>query len=94
MTTFRPTRAPRGRLVRLGVVLDTRNPPHRVQEVARMCDGAGIDALWVGDHPESRDGVPRLDAWTTLTLVAPGVTQARVGAQLSIAGHPPDTLGS
>jgi alkanesulfonate monooxygenase SsuD/methylene tetrahydromethanopterin reductase-like flavin-dependent oxidoreductase (luciferase family) len=76
------------------VVLDTRNPPHRVQEVARMCDGAGIDALWVGDHPESRDGVQRLDAWTTLTLVASGVTQARVGAQLSIAGHPPDTLGS
>src|SRR5262245_32352087 len=32
VTTFRPTRAPNGRLARVGVVLDPRNPPHRVRE--------------------------------------------------------------
>jgi alkanesulfonate monooxygenase SsuD/methylene tetrahydromethanopterin reductase-like flavin-dependent oxidoreductase (luciferase family) len=48
----RPTVAPPGRLVRLGVVLDTRNPIERLREVARMCDRAGIGALWVEDLPD------------------------------------------
>jgi alkanesulfonate monooxygenase SsuD/methylene tetrahydromethanopterin reductase-like flavin-dependent oxidoreductase (luciferase family) len=91
---FRPTRAPRGRLVRLGVVLDTRNPPHRVQEIARMCDGAGIDALWVRDRLGAPDGVPRLEAWTTLALVAPRVARARVGALLAVDRHAAATLAA
>jgi len=94
VTTFRPTRAPRGRLVRLGVVLDTRNPPHRVQEIARMCDGAGIDALWARDRLGAPDGVRRFDALTTLTLVAPQVARARVGAQLAVDRHPAATLAA
>jgi alkanesulfonate monooxygenase SsuD/methylene tetrahydromethanopterin reductase-like flavin-dependent oxidoreductase (luciferase family) len=49
MDVPRPTAAPPGRLVRLGVVLDTRNPIERLLEVARMCDRAGIGALWVED---------------------------------------------
>lgn len=49
MDVPRPTAAPPGRLVRLGVVLDTRNPVERLLDVARMCDRAGIGALWVED---------------------------------------------
>ena len=54
MDVPRPTVAPPGRLVRLGVVLDTRNPIERLREVARMCDRAGIGALWVEDLPDGR----------------------------------------
>jgi alkanesulfonate monooxygenase SsuD/methylene tetrahydromethanopterin reductase-like flavin-dependent oxidoreductase (luciferase family) len=52
MDVPRPTAAPPGRLVRLSVVLDTRNPIERLLEVARMCDRAGIGALWVEDLAE------------------------------------------
>src|SRR6266566_1062566 len=64
MDVPRPTVAPPGRLVRLGVVLDTRNPIERLLEVARMCDRAGIGALWVEDVQEAGvagDGRP---GWT------------------------------
>src|SRR5712691_7876767 len=91
---FKATRAPRGRLVRLGVVLDTRNSPRRVQEVARMCDGAGLDALWVRDHLAPVDGEPRLEAWTALCLASQATTRARVGAHLTIAFRPPSTLAA
>jgi alkanesulfonate monooxygenase SsuD/methylene tetrahydromethanopterin reductase-like flavin-dependent oxidoreductase (luciferase family) len=37
-------------------VLDTRNPIERLREVARMCDRAGIGALWVEDLPDGSDG--------------------------------------
>src|SRR6266545_2769858 len=83
MDVPRPTVAPPGRLVRLGVVLDTRNPIERLREVARMCDRAGIGALWVEDVEEAGvgpapaagvgdagDDAPRLDAWTALARMA------------------------
>src|SRR6266498_1980473 len=56
MDVPRPTVAPPGRLVRLGVVLDTRNPIERLREVARMCDRVGIGALWVEDVQEPGEG--------------------------------------
>src|SRR5713226_5255722 len=92
--TFRPTRAPRGRLVRLGAVLDTRNAPARVREVARMCDGAGLDALWVRDHLSPTDAEPRLEAWTALTLASPDTVRTRMGAMLNIALRSPATLAA
>ena len=46
MAAFQPTLAPPGRLVRLGVVLDARGRGGRMTEVARMCDRAGIGAVW------------------------------------------------
>jgi alkanesulfonate monooxygenase SsuD/methylene tetrahydromethanopterin reductase-like flavin-dependent oxidoreductase (luciferase family) len=58
MDVPRPTAAPPGRLVRLGVVLDTRNPVERLLDVARMCDRAGIGALWVEDSPPPAAGGP------------------------------------
>jgi hypothetical protein len=48
MAAFQPTLAPPGRLVRLGVVLDARGRGGRLTEVARMCDRAGIGAVWMG----------------------------------------------
>lgn len=94
MTTFRPTRPPRGRLTRLGVVLDTRNAPGRLRETAAMCDGAGIDALWVRDHLSAADGEPRLEAWTALTLAATSAVRARVGATLTAAFRPVGLLAA
>src|SRR2546427_9865992 len=94
MTEFRPTRAPRGRLVRLGVVLDTRKAPSRLQEIARMCEGAGIESLWVRDHLSAPDGEPRLEAWTALTLAGMASSRPRIGAMLNIAFRPPGTLAA
>lgn len=86
MRSFTPTPAPPGRLARLGVVLDTRNTPDRLREIARMCDRAGIDALWVRDHDAA--GCPRLEAWTALVLAAADTSRVRVGAVLDIALRP------
>jgi len=49
MAAFQPTLAPPGRLLRLGVVLDAGGPGGRLAEVARMCDRAGIGAVWLDD---------------------------------------------
>jgi hypothetical protein len=45
MRQFDPTRPPPGRLARLGVVVDAARPDHA--SVARFCDLAGIDVVWV-----------------------------------------------
>src|SRR6266545_5441571 len=108
MDVPRPTVAPPGRLVRLGVVLDTRNPIERLLEVARMCDRAGIGALWVEDVPEdpwagadagapgagagSGSGAARVDAWTALARLAGEVRRARIGAVLDVAAWAPARL--
>jgi alkanesulfonate monooxygenase SsuD/methylene tetrahydromethanopterin reductase-like flavin-dependent oxidoreductase (luciferase family) len=91
MPAFRPTLPPPGRLVRLGVVLDARNPAGRLAEVARMCDRVGIGAVWVDDS--ARPGPPpaRLDAWTALAALAPATTSVRLGAML-LAGRRPAAL--
>jgi alkanesulfonate monooxygenase SsuD/methylene tetrahydromethanopterin reductase-like flavin-dependent oxidoreductase (luciferase family) len=91
MPAARPTSPPPGRLVRLGVVLDTRNPLGRLSEIARMCDRVGIAALWLEDAPAPP---PRLEAWTTLALVAPGAGRARVGALLDAGRRPPAALAA
>jgi alkanesulfonate monooxygenase SsuD/methylene tetrahydromethanopterin reductase-like flavin-dependent oxidoreductase (luciferase family) len=80
--------------VRLGVVLDTRNAPNRLREVAQMCDGAGIEALWVRDHLAAPDGGPRLEAWTALTLVGMAAPRPRIGALLNVAFRPPGTMAA
>jgi alkanesulfonate monooxygenase SsuD/methylene tetrahydromethanopterin reductase-like flavin-dependent oxidoreductase (luciferase family) len=58
-----------------------------------MCDGAGIDALWVRDHLASARG-PWLEAWTALTLASTVARRARLGATLNIAFRPPATLAA
>jgi alkanesulfonate monooxygenase SsuD/methylene tetrahydromethanopterin reductase-like flavin-dependent oxidoreductase (luciferase family) len=92
MPAFRPTLPPPGRLVRLGVVLDARNPAGRLAEVARMCDRVGIGAIWVDDS--AAPGLPpaeELDAWTALAALAPATTRVRLGAML-LAGRRPAPL--
>jgi alkanesulfonate monooxygenase SsuD/methylene tetrahydromethanopterin reductase-like flavin-dependent oxidoreductase (luciferase family) len=59
-----------------------------------MCDGAGIDALWIRDHLAAADGEPRLEAWTSLTLAAIETMRPRVGAIVNIAFRPPATLAA
>jgi alkanesulfonate monooxygenase SsuD/methylene tetrahydromethanopterin reductase-like flavin-dependent oxidoreductase (luciferase family) len=91
MDVPRPTTAPAGRLLRLGVVLDSRNPVGRLREVARMCDRAGIGALWAEDPP-APDGGARLEAWTALALVAADARRARLGALLDPGARGPALL--
>ena len=59
-----------------------------------MCDRAGIDALWVGDHFAETDGHPRLEAWTALTLAGLDTSRARLGAMLDVAFRPPTILAA
>jgi alkanesulfonate monooxygenase SsuD/methylene tetrahydromethanopterin reductase-like flavin-dependent oxidoreductase (luciferase family) len=81
MAAFQPTLAPPGRLVRLGVVLDARSPGERLAEVARMCDRAGIGAVWMDDSapPGGPPAIP-LDG---LRSLAPVVARAHLGAVLA-----------
>jgi alkanesulfonate monooxygenase SsuD/methylene tetrahydromethanopterin reductase-like flavin-dependent oxidoreductase (luciferase family) len=93
MPAFRPTLPPPGRLVRLGVVLDARNPAGRLAEVARMCDRVGIGAVWVDDS--ARPGPPpaeQHEAWTVLAALAPATTRVRLGAMLLVGQRPPALL--
>lgn len=91
---FRPTVAPPGRLVRLGVVLDTRNDPRRLAQIASMCDRAGIDVLWVRDSLMASDGTPRHDAWTALTVAAIECRRARLGAVLAASLRSPKVVAA
>ena len=94
MAAFQPTLAPPGRLVRLGVVLDARDPGGRLVEVARMCDRAGIGAIWLDDSvpagpsPAPPDGPGPLGR---LRDLAPAVARARLGAILG-GGDPVPSL--
>jgi alkanesulfonate monooxygenase SsuD/methylene tetrahydromethanopterin reductase-like flavin-dependent oxidoreductase (luciferase family) len=65
--------------VRLGVVLDARNPGGRLAEVARMCDRAGIGAIWMDDSAPTGPS----PALAGLRELAPQVARARLGAILA-----------
>ena len=89
MAAFQPTLAPPGRLVRLGVVLDARGRGGRMTEVARMCDRAGIGAVWMDDSapPGPPPGTPTPllasrppDPLGGLRDLVPVVARARLGA--------------
>jgi alkanesulfonate monooxygenase SsuD/methylene tetrahydromethanopterin reductase-like flavin-dependent oxidoreductase (luciferase family) len=95
--TFRPTVAPPGRLVRLGVVLDTRNRPERLREIARMCEGAWISSVWArddfgddaGDHTD-----PRLEAWTAATLASTVAPDPTIGVHVQPSLRSAEMLGA
>ncbi|HEX4907879.1 MAG TPA: hypothetical protein VFW32_04750 [Actinomycetes bacterium] len=95
MAAFQPTLAPPGRLVRLGVVLDARGRGGRMTEVARMCDRAGIGAVWMDDSapPGPPPGTPGPllasrppDPLGGLRDLVPVVARARLGAMLAGGG--------
>jgi alkanesulfonate monooxygenase SsuD/methylene tetrahydromethanopterin reductase-like flavin-dependent oxidoreductase (luciferase family) len=91
MAAFQPTLAPPGRLVRLGVVLDARGLGPRLAEVARMCDRAGIGAIWMDDSappgasPPPPSSPP--DPLAGLRELAAVVGRAALGAMLD-GGRP------
>jgi hypothetical protein len=87
MAAFQPTLAPPGRLVRLGVVLDAQGPAARLGEVARMCDRAGIGAVWLDDSAPA--GAPPADPLTRLRALVPLVARARLGVVLAGRDDPP-----
>jgi alkanesulfonate monooxygenase SsuD/methylene tetrahydromethanopterin reductase-like flavin-dependent oxidoreductase (luciferase family) len=91
---FRPTVAPPGRLVRLGVVLDTRNDPGRLAQIASMCDRAGIDVLWVRDALLAAGGTPQSDAWESLMVAAAECRHARLGAVLMTSERTPEAVAA
>jgi hypothetical protein len=93
MAAFQPTLAPPGRLVRLGVVLDARGRGGRTTEVARMCDRAGIGAVWMDDSappgpppatvnplPTGGPAMSPPDPLGGLRDLVPVVARARLGA--------------
>jgi hypothetical protein len=73
MRQFDPTRPPTGRLARLGVLIDPSRPDH--QGVARFCDLAGIDIVWLA----SADGGVAPDIWTAAEAIAGSLRRARLG---------------
>jgi len=87
VTPFRPGRPRRGRLVRLGVVLDPQTALARLRDVAAMCDRAGVDAVWVHDRVGGSDTV-RLDTLTALRVAAAETSRIRVGALVDPARRP------
>jgi alkanesulfonate monooxygenase SsuD/methylene tetrahydromethanopterin reductase-like flavin-dependent oxidoreductase (luciferase family) len=92
VTPFRPALAPPGRLARLGVALDARNPAARLREIARMADRAGIDSLWVSDPSTRAAGDARLDALDAVAVVASEVSRARLGVMVDVSMRPPTVV--
>lgn len=77
--------------MRLGLVLDPRNPPDRLREIARMAEGAGIEALWTRDELPASDPL-RLEAWTAITLAAGETRTPAIGASVSATLRTPEAL--
>ena len=71
MTPFDPTRAPAGRLARLGVVVDPIAPD--AVAIARFADLAGIDIVWAASLTEGGTDVGP-------AALAPALSRARLGA--------------
>jgi hypothetical protein len=91
MAAFQPTLAPPGRLVRLGVVLDARGRGGRMTEVARMCDRAGIGAVWMDDSAPPGPPPATPDPLGGLRDLVPVVARARLGAIVA-GGRPVGAL--
>jgi alkanesulfonate monooxygenase SsuD/methylene tetrahydromethanopterin reductase-like flavin-dependent oxidoreductase (luciferase family) len=81
MTPFDPTRAPAGRLARLGVVVDPAEPS--ALAIARFADLAGIDVVWVASL--GTEGGSLADA----SVVATAILRARLGAIVATGVPPP-----
>lgn len=81
MRQFDPTRPPTGRLARLGVLIDPSRPDH--EGVARFCDLAGIDMVWVA-------GGSTADRSAAARGVAASLKKARLGLMLDESDAPDD----
>jgi alkanesulfonate monooxygenase SsuD/methylene tetrahydromethanopterin reductase-like flavin-dependent oxidoreductase (luciferase family) len=87
MTPFDPSRPPPQRLARLGVVLDAGHLDECLR-MARLCDRAGIDAIWIADRGRLAgivsllDQAPAADPWTVARSIAPTLERSRIGVLL------------
>jgi alkanesulfonate monooxygenase SsuD/methylene tetrahydromethanopterin reductase-like flavin-dependent oxidoreductase (luciferase family) len=73
-----PASAPIDRLARLGVVLDESAVGDRVAGLARLCDRAGIDAIWLSDlFGAAAD--PGSNIWARSLEIGPTVERAVIG---------------
>ena len=94
MREFRPVVAPPGRLVRLALVLDPRNGPTQTMRVAQMAERAGLQALWVNDRFMTSDDLPRMEAWTMLTIAAMYTSKIRAGIMFSSGLRSPQSTAA
>jgi alkanesulfonate monooxygenase SsuD/methylene tetrahydromethanopterin reductase-like flavin-dependent oxidoreductase (luciferase family) len=83
MRQFDPTRPPTGRLARLGVLIDPSRPDH--QGIARFCDLAGIDIVWLA----TGDGGVAPERWTAAEALAGSLRRARLGVVVDGSDGPP-----
>jgi hypothetical protein len=83
MLVFDPTIPPAGRLARLGVVVDATPTPTRARGLARLCDRAGIDIVWLGGVGSSAgDPLDWAEVRIDLASVWGNLDRARVGISL------------
>ncbi len=87
MLPFHPTLPPPGRLVRLSVVLDYRDPPERLLQLARMCDRAGIGAVWI-------EAADPLEAGGVLEALAAATERIRLGLRAALPSGSEGSEGS
>jgi alkanesulfonate monooxygenase SsuD/methylene tetrahydromethanopterin reductase-like flavin-dependent oxidoreductase (luciferase family) len=59
-----------------------------------MAERAGLQALWVNDRLVTSDGLPRMEAWTMLTIAAMYTSSIRVGVMFASAMRSPQTLAA
>jgi alkanesulfonate monooxygenase SsuD/methylene tetrahydromethanopterin reductase-like flavin-dependent oxidoreductase (luciferase family) len=81
--SFDPTIPPPKRLVRLGLVLDGRTPGDAVPGLARMCERAGIDVVWVAEAMAGTALHGDLDSWSVAAGLLAGLDKATVGAMIA-----------
>jgi hypothetical protein len=89
MRHFDPTHAPSGRLARLGVLIDPNGGLAPV--MARFCDRAGINIVWLGRMPMDTPAADRDDpSESDVAEMVATVTRARIGRLIepgAVAGH-------
>lgn len=81
--SFDPTMPPPKRLARLGLVIDGRTSPDAVSPLARMCERAGIDAVWVADSLAGTALQGEVDAWSVAAGLRGALLTATVGAMVA-----------
>ena len=89
---FDPTRPPPRRLVRLGVVFDGRTAAGPLPPLARMCERAGIEIVWVADPVSGTAIVGDLDAWPVAAGLLGTMATTAVGAMVARRRDLPDLV--
>ena len=84
MAAFFPDGPRSGRLTRLTVVLDSRNTPARLAQLALICDHAGIDAVWVSDRLGQLAGETGVEMSAAIALAGQATQSAFIGGTFTL----------